>query len=460
MKYIALTIGPIIDTISLGRKTSEVWMASYLFSSFMKNSIKKIEALKKSKFIIPFVDDDILKDKDDGVGMFHDRFILTTEELTIEDIDKILLEEKDAIAKMVTQSINLHDKKDKNKVDEEKVKAFFRQYLQTYLFETTEKFENAILDISEIMDSIELHTPRLESEDDYLRRFLNRNIILDSNLAKTSFGKKPSFKAIDAIAAQELDEDMIAKNAHKYIAIIYADGDNLGNYIKSQKDITQVSKKLFDFDKEATKTIEKFGGIPIFIGGDDLIIFAPLLNDGKTVFDLMNDLSADYKKALQTDESTLSFGVSLTYYKYPLYEALGRARDALFKVAKKYKGKNAIALSTQKHSGQSFNFCIGKNEKTYNTFLELVSKVLKEEIELPHAIHHKLKAYEKLFQSIPKERIESTFTNIFNEDLHKDKFEEGLKAIQKLMLETGLEKEQQKKLFAMLSTIKVLRGDR
>ncbi|CAA6823139.1 MAG: Unknown protein, partial [uncultured Sulfurovum sp.] len=42
MKYIALTIGPIVDTLSLGRKTSEVWMASYLFSSFMKNSIRKI----------------------------------------------------------------------------------------------------------------------------------------------------------------------------------------------------------------------------------------------------------------------------------------------------------------------------------------------------------------------------------------------------------------------------------
>jgi CRISPR-associated protein Cmr2 len=383
--------------------------------------------------------------------MFHDRFILTTETLTLEDVEKILLEQKDAIATMVAQSI---------KEDEQKVKEFFRQYLQTYLFETTEAFENPILDISTIMDSIELHTPRLEADDDYLRRFLNRDIILNSALAKASFGKKPSFEAIDAIAAQELDDEMTATNAHRYIAIIYADGDNLGEYIKNQTDVTQVSKKLFDFDKKATQSIKEFGGLPIFIGGDDLIIFAPLLNDGKTVFDLLNTLSTDYKEALGTDESTLSFGVSLTYYKYPLYEALARARDTLFGVAKQYGGKNAVAVSTQKHSGQSFDFCIGKNEENYSKFLELISSVLKEEIELPHAIHHKLERHKELFNSIPLERLESTFENIFNEDLHKSKFEKGLKDIQELMQTLGLRQDGQEKLFSMLSTIKVLRGDR
>jgi len=452
MKHIALTIGPIVDTLSLGRKTSEVWMASYIFSSFMKNSIKALREETDAKFIIPFVDNEILKERDNGVGMFHDRFILTSETLTIDKVEEILLKQKDTIAKMVAKSI---------KADEKKVKDFFRQYLQTYLFETNEDFENPVLDISNIMDSIELYTPRLEADDDYIRRFLNRDIILNSALAKTSFGKKPSFDSIEAIASQENGTDMnSSKNAYKYIAIIYADGDSLGKYIKSQSDVTQVSKKLFDFDKKASKTIKEFGGLPIFIGGDDLIIFAPVLNSGKTVFNLLNDLSKDYKEALETNESTLSFGVSLTYYKYPLYEALARARDALFGVAKNYKGKNAIALSTQKHSGQTFEFCIGKNESAYCRFLFILKQVLNEKIELPHAIHHKLKSHQKLFETIPIERLESTFENIFNEDLHKSKFKNGLKSIQKLIKELGLEQSQQEKLFSMLSTIKILRGDR
>lgn len=451
MKYIALTIGPIVDTLSLGRKTSEVWMASYLFSSFMKNSIRKIKERSDAKFIIPFVDDEVLNEQDNGVGMFHDRFILQSDTLSLESIEEILQEEKDAFSSMVAKSI---------KKDEAKVKAFFNQYLQTYLFETREAFENPILDISKIMDSIELHTPILEAEEDYIRLFLNRNTILDCSLAKTSFGKKPSFEAIDAIAAQELDKDIEAKNAHKYIAIIYADGDNLGEYIKSQNNVTEVSKRLFDFDKKAAKTIENNGALPIFIGGDDLIIFAPLLNNEKTVFDLLKQLSKDYKEALGTDESTLSFGVSLTYYKYPLYEALERARNTLFGVAKNYKGKNAIAVSTQKHSGQSFDFCIGKGEKAYKTFLILIKCVLTERVELPHAIHHKLQSHQKVFDNIPIERLQNTFENIFNEDIHKEKFKKGLKSIENLMQSLGLEEKAQEKLFSMLSTIKVLRGDR
>ena len=448
MRHIALTIGPIVDTLSLGRKTAEVWMASYLFSSFMKNSIKKIKERSDATFIVPFVDDDVLEEKDDGVGMFHDRFILSSETLTLEEVEAILQEQKDEIAVMVAKSI---------KKDEAKVKAFFSEYIQAYAFETREEFENPIIDISKIMDSIELHTPVLETDEDYMRLFLNRDVILNSQLANTSFGGKPSFRALDEIALGNDDEFV---NANRYIAIIYVDGDNLGEFIKKQSDVTEVSKRLFDFDKKAVKSIDDYGAMPIFVGGDDLIIFAPLLNNGRTVFDLLNDLSEDYKNALNTEESTLSFGLSFTYYKYPLYEALERSRDTLFGVAKNHEGKNAVAVSLQKHSGQSFEFCIGKNEDAYAKFLEVVNSVLVDKVELPHAIHHKLDSYKKIFSAISKERIESTFENIFNEDLHKSKFEKGLKEIQELMGSLGLEKEKQETLFSMLSTIKVLRGDR
>jgi len=456
MKYTALTIGPIVDTITLGRKTSEIWMASYLFSSFMKNSIKKIKALDGVEFVIPYVDDDsIFEEQDNGVGMFHDRFIFKSEDVSLETVEQILQEEKDALSSMIATSI------DKN---QQKVKAFFDQYFQTYLFETSQSFNDPINKISKIMDSVELHTPPLECEEDYMRLFLNRNTILGSDLAKVSFGKKPSFDSIEAIASQELDEDMTsATNAHKYIAIIYADGDNLGSYIKRQNNVTQVSKRLFEFDKKASQTIKNHGALPIFIGGDDLIIFSPVINGEQTVFDLLNDLSQDYKEALETDESTLSFGVSLTYYKYPLYEALERSRDALFGVAKEHSGKNAIALSAQKHSGQSFNFCVGKESEAYAKFLKLVKSILVNEskLELPHAIHHKLKSYEKLFESIDFEKsLEHTFKNIFDEDLHQDKFKEGLKEIRELMQILGNSKESQERLFSMLSTIKLLRGDR
>lgn len=448
MKHIALTIGPIIETLSLGRKTAEVWMASYLFSSFMKKSIKKLREETDAKFLIPYVDDETLQEYDNGVGMFHDRFILTSETLTLAEVEAILQKQKDELASVVAKSI---------KRDEEKVKAFFRHYLQTYLFETSEVFENPVLEISKIMDSLELHTTVLEAEEDYLRLFLNRDIILNSALAKASFGGKPSFRALDEIA---LGEDEELENANRYIAIVYADGDNLGEFIKNASSVSDVSKKLFDFDKKAVETIDAYGAMPIFVGGDDLILFAPLLNKGETVFDLLDALSSDYKKALGTQESTLSFGVSFTYYKFPLYEALEKSRDTLFGVAKNYEGKNAVALSVQKHSGQSFSFCLGKDEESYPRFLSLMNSVLLEEFELSHAIHHKLASYATLFETTPSKRVASTFENLFNEELHQSKFKKGLKEVEELMLSLGSKKEEQEKLFAILSTIKLLRGDR
>lgn len=452
MKYIAITIGPIVETLVLGRKTSEIWIASYLFSSFMKKIIKEIKENTDAKFIVPFVEDETLfKDKDDGIGMFHDRCIFTTDTVSLKDIQHIVIAQKKALSKMIATSI----KKDENKVD-----AFVQSYIQTYLFESEESFEHPLLEISEILDSIELHTPRLEADEDYIRLFLNRDTLLKSTLAKESFGKQPSFDDIKSISAQELGEDIDATNAYKYIAIIHADGDNLGEYIKKQNDVTQISKELFEFDSRAVETIQKYGALPLFVGGDDLLIFAPVINNGETIFDLIDALSRDYTNALGSDETTLSFGVSITYYKFPLYEALESSREALFAQAKKYEDKNAVAINVQKHSGQTFGFCINKNEQGYTLFSNLICTVLNEEIELPHAIHHKLHKHQALFEKIVSKRLEDTFANIFNEDLHQSKFKEGLTQIQELMSSLGLEKEEQEKLFSMLSTIKLLRGDR
>jgi CRISPR-associated protein Cmr2 len=458
MKYIAMTLGPITDTLMLGRKTSEIWGASYLFSSFMKSVIQKLKAIKGVKFLIPYVDDDTLfHSKDDGIGMFHDRFILTSETLSLTEITTILQEQKTLFGKMIASSI---------KKDEAKVIEYFNNYLQTYLFESNESYVNPVLEISTILDSIELHTPIFQSDEEYIRLFLNRNTLLHSSMIQSSFGtKNVSFDSIEAIAAQEKNSDLTNsqefKNAAKYIAIIHADGDNLGAYIKEHSDVTTVSKKLFNFDKRAVGIIKEYGGLPLFVGGDDLLIFAPVITkEKKTVIDLVDSLSCAYCDALGSDKTTLSFGISITYYKYPLYEALSKSRTALFDKAKGYAGKNAVALSVQKHSGQSFDFCIGKHENGYQSFWALLQSVLSEEIELPHAIHHKIGILKPLLTQIDANRLSDMFDNFFNEDMHKSKFKTGLEGIKALLLDLGLDPLGQEKFFAMLSTIKLLRGDR
>jgi hypothetical protein len=90
----------------------------------------------------------------------------------------------------------------------------------------------------------------------------------------------------------------------------------------------------------------------------------------------------------------------------------------------------------------------------------LLKDVLVNALELPHSIHHKLEGYTPLLLKIPQDRIEATFDNLFNEEIHQIKFEKGLKDIRKLMIELGVDKKNLKRLFALLSITKLLRGDR
>jgi len=160
--------------------------------------------------------------------------------------------------------------------------------------------------------------------------------------------------------------------------------------------------------------------------------------------------------------------VSITYYKYPLYEALDKSRKALFENAKEHPGKNAVAISVQKHSGQSFAFRVGKKDPHYGYFEMLLGAILDESSELPHSVHHKLSDMESLIAALseevddegkPRDRsIEPLFDNFFNEELHATRYKDGLDLLKMLM--TALPDDEQETLFAMLSLIKLLRGDR
>lgn len=458
MSTIAMTIGPVVETLSLGRKTSEIWAASYLFSSFMRGVIGELRQVEGVRFLVPFVGDETLfKLPDDGIGKFHDRFILTSPTLTLDEVDAVVTRHKKALAAMTAAAIA---KRDGKAVDEKAAERFISSYLQTFLLHSDSQ---DVAELSRRLDTLELHVPRLE-DGALLHRFLRRDVVLKSDMAKNAFGGKPAFDSIPAIAAQEEDEEIEKrdsfKNAYKYIAVVHADGDNLGRAISASRSVEDVSRSLFRFNGMAAKTLADFGAQTLFAGGDDLLFFAPVLKkDGTTLFDLLDALANDYAGAMGS-ETTLSFGVSVTYYKYPLYEALERSRNALFGTAKKHPGKNAVAVAVQKHSGQSFGFTVGWDEAAYGAFSNLMREVLGEKSELPHALHHKLSGMEKLLIQTPLARVGALFDNLFNEELHKARFADGLKGVQQLLQALGTEAKAQEKLFAMLSLIKLLRGDR
>src|SRR5690606_32717211 len=110
------------------------------------------------------------------------------------------------------------------------------------------------------------------------------------------------------------------------------------------------------------KLISSYGGVPVYIGGDDALFFAPVRYGEKDIYMLIDQIDEAFHKSLTeagiSNKPSLSVGISIAYYKHPLVENLERSRDKLFGKAKNFQfkngKKNAVACLVQKHSGHQF----------------------------------------------------------------------------------------------------------
>jgi len=460
-KYIGLTIGPIYKTLTSVKKTREFWGASYIFSYLMKEIIKSLKNQNGIEFILPAIDENLFKDVNDiedkdkdkylGVGSFHDRFILKSEESSFEKVKNSVNDEIVDFSCKVANHLN----KDCKKVEE-----FMKKYFSIYFceVESDEKLKIVNKEMNKYLDNLELQEKFISKPDkNYLSDFLNdinKSFLIEDAWGRKSDNRKSFFNSIIEIATKELhdkisdndifkknDEDIITeikrevgkdfKPYHKYIAIIQADGDKMGDTIenlKNNEEFKKVSNSLLKFTLEANKQIRDFGGMPIFAGGDDLLFFAPVVCKGKNVFELVNEISETFndiftKTGLKT-VPTASFGVSISYYKYPMKEALDSAGSLLFDKAKKHPNKNSIAFKLLKHSGQNAEAIISKGGKVFTAFKALTSEKIEKNIveKILSSITHKIMAQGVILKEIgnDEDKLENFFDNNFNEKIHKD----------------------------------------
>jgi len=312
---------------------------------------------------------------------------------------------------------------------------------------------------------------------------------------------------IDDIYKELLKDEKIKekfKPYHKYIAIVQADGDGFAKHLESigsnEAKIKEFSQNIFKFADKSRELIEENGGAVIIAGGDDLLFFAPIVANDNNIFELIDKIDKEFTNHFDVEHGlSMSYGVSISYYKFPLQEALTMANKALFEEAKKskwvnYKAelsildkdfdslklpeKNAIHLNIRKHSGQSHLLTLRKDTELYKLFKKLLKAELEpnEDLHLPHALHHSLKKTEKVIEALDIENIEHFFTNQFDEDVHKTTHKVALRAVEDILrhLKNGdedclrLRQDKDKNyflpkttqiLFEILSTIKLLRGD-
>ena len=87
MKYTAINIGPIIDTLSMGRRPRELWSASYMFSFLMECIIKEIKKDNTLNLISPAV---IEGNNKSDIGLYPDRVFFSGENITDDLVNNII----------------------------------------------------------------------------------------------------------------------------------------------------------------------------------------------------------------------------------------------------------------------------------------------------------------------------------------------------------------------------------
>lgn len=162
-----------------------------------------------------------------------------------------------------------------------------------------------------------------------------------------------------------------------YYALLAADGDFMGKVIDGQSSKTkhqEISGSLAEFAIDAVEIVEKYTGVPIYSGGDDVLAYLPL----NTALDCAFELESVFREKMNaysvvedgmTITPTLSVGVVIVHHIEPLANALDLARKAE-KDAKGVKGKNGLAVILSKRGGADRSI-VGKFKQIYERLDEL-----------------------------------------------------------------------------------------
>lgn len=517
-KYIGITLGPIYETMQLTSTPAGLWSASYIFSYIAKNiCIKLLNKIPCDNFLIPYISKEGINiEKNEQVGMYPDRIIFKSDNvIDIKKVKEIINSVKeDFVGKFIGK---ITDEKEK-----ENVKNYLENYFQIYAIEKEiDEKENPILFLSSYLDAIENQknffyeenkssytgNPFVEffdSRDDnngknkkIKNSFLVENIkewLIDDNNKIEKWillDDNDNIKNIEDIAKNGPELEYKYQN---YYAIVYADADNMTATLKTlneQKKIRDFSEHCFEYIEESVKTLNeqnkirefseccfkyihdsvteiiKYGAVPIYAGGDDLLFIAPLKGkeENDFIFSLLSRIEEKFNEKMKNyliNGTSISFGVSINYKKYPLYEALKKASSQLFGVSKGVEGKNATSIYLQKHSGKNIDLIFKKLEgnkkpedskkpednKKYKPIIELLNLQLeiKETNDgnyFLNSVRQKIVNFKQLFISAielnDKEKVKKAIENLF-ENLFKDVYEnENKDYIQKKYIEKVIE---------------------
>lgn len=488
--YLALTIGPIYQTLRKARNTRELWAASYLFSKLMELLIKELTQ-KGAVVILPKKIEDSSLERY-GAGIYNDRLFAEAGTITENQVNGIIT---DAVKKLADLLCPTGETADPD---------YWQQYLRIeWVMKPLESIEggNLINGFANLLDTAELSARYFSAshKPDRMTQFLDKiyETKLKSALTGNALGAykdmiKGLFPSTMDLATYELFQtdsqkynellkdakmeaadttDVEAKkiqaffqkletkgNAfesvfsdyHKYFCIVHADGDGIGQTIKTldnKGEFSDFSEKLGKYAVAAAKVINDFGGKPVYIGGDDLLFFAPVCaragDKTQSIFNLIKTLDGMFTGLGLAGSPTLSFGITFSYHKFPLFEAYDLSYKELGHRAKQVvwadgRKKNAVAFRLMKHTGSWFEGLFTKEQ--LDKLLIAETALRDADKDLLSSMVYKLDTLESLLVELDKQNTleknaQWLFKNFFNEPIH-ERNREQLEWVQKLLIDT------------------------
>lgn len=474
MKYVGITIGPIFKTIGEAISPAGLWFGSYFFSTVTKKLCEKLVEIPEVKIFSPFYDSNSNQNpQEDGIGRYHDRilFLDVDSGVTKEQLQDII----SAVKKEMAGKFGVFNSG--------QIENFINNYLRIDFVILDEKTMNGIIEkrekegedgnniaiiLNDALDALELmaagkgrtdknlFAPFFAGKKDNRNCYIKGSELftdtkLNSQLLTSYSDHDSELKSIEDIAlsrkkeensSEEVPDGEVAPTRSEYYAVVNSDGDKVGTLLKSlcrdvdiseQSDrINSFSRACLDYAGKAAKLVGDYGGMTIYAGGDDLLFIAPV----HSIFSLCSELDEMFKKTLKKGleevnlpdadiNVSLSFGVAVQYVKYPLYEALERARVQLYKAKEscgkrpngtKISGGNRLGIELVKHSGKTVQLMV-ENEKleAIDYLIEYRATTNDQALE---SVLYNLQDTEIIFKLL----FEKTAQNIFNFQEYKMRF--------------------------------------
>lgn len=407
-EYIAVTIGPIFDTLSLTSSPVALWAGSYFFSLLSRNICAQLvsRGVAPEEIISPFYEEgNPLMTRRDGVGMFHDRVIFSARAMDLDGFRTI----RAAAIRETALAFDLDP-----------------EYMERYCMVAAVAFQgtNPILDSANQLNNLELARPFVDREEQssLLRlftgdRFSKNSVLHDAPVMKqlTDFRLKKENGGFRSL--QDITRTGRGYKKYQYYAILRSDGDNMGKIIASLSgdgEIRQFSRDCMSYCAEVADAVSAFGGVTIYSGGDDLLAILPCANAaGQTPFHFIKEANGIFARHFEKygKNTSLSFGLTMAYNKFPLYETLDDSAALLFGQAK--AEKNCVAFRLQKHSGQSEGLLL-KND-FIGSFVELLDRVQAGGEEVLSSATYRVAEFASFFNLANSEcEIQNLFDNLFD----------------------------------------------